>query len=257
MFGAFPNSRLAVALRRLRGRFGIAAPRVAVTTHVPWYWRLLSAVLVLGTSLALAGWVYDAGRRFAGFDRSETDQEIKSLRESLTSREAELEKLRSVANAGESQLQIERTTSVRLTEQVKALEADNARLKEDLALFENMAATEEKGTGVSIHRLQVDRTGAPGEYRYRMLTASQGPKRDREFRGSLRFLVSAQQSGKAVMITLPQPGDARSDRFSVSFKHFRRLEGSFQLPPDATLTGVEAQLLQEGTVVAQQQLRIK
>lgn len=257
MPGPLPNSRFAVTLRRLRGRFGMAAPRVAVTAHVPWYWRLLSAVLVLGSSLALAGWMYDAGRRFAGFDRSETDQEIRVLRDALGNRESELEKLRSVANAGDSQLQIERTTSLRLSDQVKALEADNARLKEDLALFENIAATEEKGTGVSIHRLQVDRAGTAGEYRYRMLTVSQGPKREREFKGNLRFLVSAQQSGKAVMISVPQAGDGRGDRFSVSFKHFRRLEGSFQLPADVVVTSIEAQLLQEGSAVAQQQLRFK
>ena len=51
--------------KRLRQRFGISAPKVAVRTHVSWYWRLLLVVAVLSLSLAAAAWVYDVGRRFA------------------------------------------------------------------------------------------------------------------------------------------------------------------------------------------------
>ena len=43
---------------------------MTVKTHVAWYWRMLGLVAVLSCSFALAAWIYDAGRRFAGFDRS-------------------------------------------------------------------------------------------------------------------------------------------------------------------------------------------
>ena len=56
---------------KLRQRFGIAAPRVAVHSQIPWYWRWLGLSLMLALSAASAAWIYDAGRRFAGFDRSE------------------------------------------------------------------------------------------------------------------------------------------------------------------------------------------
>ena len=56
MFGSFASSRLALTLRRLRGRFGISAPRVAVRTHLPGYWRALSVILLsAGASLLGAG----------------------------------------------------------------------------------------------------------------------------------------------------------------------------------------------------------
>lgn len=55
------TSSAAVKLKRLRQRFGISAPRVAIRTHVAWYWRALATVVVLSLSLALAAWIYDAG----------------------------------------------------------------------------------------------------------------------------------------------------------------------------------------------------
>ena len=70
---SYADSRLAVTMRRLRSRFGISAPKVAVRTHIPWYWRVLATIAVLSISIALAGWVYDAVRKIAGFDKRETE----------------------------------------------------------------------------------------------------------------------------------------------------------------------------------------
>src|SRR3990167_925188 len=99
MFGSFASSRLALTLRRLRSRFGISAPRVAIRTHVPWYWRALAVVLLSGASLALAGWIYDAGQRFAGFHQGASEHEIAEMRERIIQLEADLESTRKVANA--------------------------------------------------------------------------------------------------------------------------------------------------------------
>ena len=67
-------------LLKLRRRFGIAAPRVAVRSEVAWYLRWVGLILVLACSAALAAWMYDAGRRFAGFDRSEVERKKVGLR---------------------------------------------------------------------------------------------------------------------------------------------------------------------------------
>ena len=60
-------------LWKLRQRFGITAPRLAVRAQVPWYARWLGIALLVGLSAALAFWVFDAGLRFAGYDRHEAD----------------------------------------------------------------------------------------------------------------------------------------------------------------------------------------
>ena len=57
----------ALRFKRLRQRFvGISAPKMAIRTHVAWYWRALVMVGVLSLSVLLAAWVYDTGLRMAG-----------------------------------------------------------------------------------------------------------------------------------------------------------------------------------------------
>lgn len=248
----FADSRLAVTLRRLRSRFGISAPKVAVRTHIPWYWRAMATIAILSISFALAGWVYDAGRKIAGFDRRETEQELTALRTRVDDLKAEVKQLRALVNSGESNLQIERTTQQQLIRQVKMLEQENGRLKEDLAFFENLASAEGKDAGFTINRLRVEPNGAPGQYRYRLLAAAQGGKKDREFRGSVQFLVSLQQDGKSAIMIFPEQNDPARQRFTLSFKHFQRVDGTFQVPAGARVTSVEARLIQDGSTRASQ-----
>lgn len=248
----YADSRLAVTLRRLRSRFGISAPRVAVRTHIPWYWRALAAIAVLSISFALAGWVYDAGRKIAGFDRRETEQEMTALRDRVDELQQEAARLRALANAGESNVQIERTAQQQLVRQVKALEQENGRLKEDLAFFENLASAEGKEAGFTINRLRIEPNGNPGQYRYRLLAAAHGGKKDREFRGSLQLVISLQQGGKSAMMTLPEPNDPAKQRFNINFKHFQRVDGTFQVPVGVRVNSVEARLIQDGVTRASQ-----
>ncbi len=235
-------------MRRLRGRFGISAPRVAVRTHVPWYWRALVAVALLSVSFAVAGWVYDAGRRIAGFDQRETQQELASLRDQVGELDAEAARLRALANSADSSLQIERTAQQQLVRQVKALEQENGRLKEEMAFFENLAAAEGKEPGYSINRLRIEPDVVPGQYRFRMLVAAQGGKKDREFKGGIQLLVSLQQEGKSAMIVFPAASDPDRQRYNISFKHFQRVDGTFRVPAGARVSSVEVRLVQEGAV---------
>ena len=244
-------------LRRLRGRFGIAAPRMSVRTHVPWYWRALATVVLLAVALALAGWTYDAGRRFAGFDQSESKGEINSLRDKQVALDAELEHLRAVADASDSNLQIERTAAARLSEQVKALEEENIRLKENLAVFENLASGNSKANSISLSRLRIEPDGAPGRYRYRILAARRGTQPNQEFKASLQLQVTVRQgTGPDAIITIPKAGEPEPEKYSVSIRSFRSIEGNFQLPADAKIKRVEARLIHDGAVQATQSVSL-
>lgn len=214
-------------------------------THLPWYWRAMGAVVVLAISLALAGWVYDAGRRFSGFDRGETEQELNKLRAKSANLEQELARLRSLADASESKLQIELTAQQQLTRQAKVLEEENDRLKEDLSVFENLAQAEGPEGSLSINRLRVD-ADATDQYRYRMLVAIQGGKKEREFNGSLQLAVTLQHDGKSVMMILPSAGAAAARDYDLKFKHFRRVEGTFKILAGSRVKSVEVRLLQDG-----------
>jgi hypothetical protein len=248
----YGNSRPAITLRRLRGRFGISAPKVSVRTHIPWYWRALTAIGVLSISFAFAGWVYDAGRKFAGFDSQETAQEMTTLRNRIAELEQEASKLRALASASDSTLQIERTAQEQLSRQVKVLEVENGRLKEDLAFFESLAAAEGKEAGFTINQLRVEQNGVPGQFRYRLLAAAQGGKRDRDFRGSVQLVISLQQGDKGAMMILPAQNDPAKGKFDINFRHFQRVDGMFQVPGGARVLSVEARLIQGGVMRASQ-----
>lgn len=255
---SFTNSHIALILRRLRGRFGVSAPRVAIRTHVPWYWRGLSVVFILSVSLALAAWIYDAGRRFAGFERSETVQEIDALYARNAELEKELLRLRSIADASESKLQIEHTAQQQLTRQVKLLEEENTKLKEDMSVYENLALAEGQEGSVSINQLRLERAvdGKANLYRYRMLAAMQGKKKESEFKGTLQLVLTTQQDGKNVMIFLPAQSDSNSQQYNISFKRFRHIEGTFVIPSGARVNNLEVRLLQGSVVRASKSLTL-
>jgi len=255
MFGSFASSRLALTLRRLRGRFGISAPRVAVRTHLPWYWRALSVVVLSGASLALAGWIYDAGQRFAGFHQGASESEIAAMRERMAQMESELETTRKVANVSESRLRIESTSQEKLAAQIKTLEEENTRLKSDLATFESLAGEQVGESGLAISRLQI-LPGGDGQYRYRLLLAQTGSKKDKEFKGMIQLIATVQRGRETAMMQFPAAGDPAAGEYQVNFRYFRRLEGTFKVAADARVQRVEARLVQDGVVKASQSVAL-
>jgi hypothetical protein len=219
-------------LWKLRQRFGIAAPKVAVRTQMPWYLRWLGVAVLLAFSTALAAWMYDAGRRFAGFDRSEVEQELSSARRELASVREELGRLRAASNAADSKISIERTAQQKLAQQMRTLEQENARLREELAIFESMLSSDTASAApLSVLRFKVEPDVLPGEYRYRVLLLAAGPRRGKDFQGRLALLINLTESGRGAMITVPGPADPDSSAFRLNFKHFQRGEGVFRVSP--------------------------
>ena len=249
----------ALTLRRWRRRFGISAPKLAIRTHVAWYWRALAGVGVLSLSLVVAAWVYDNGLRMAGFRSDETGREIQSLRNHLMDLDAELTKLRALAGAGESRLQIEQAALRQLTARARALEAENAALKEDLALFEGLmsgAPVSGDEAGLRVEHLSVEQAASRGGYRYRMLLVNAASRQGKGFKGSLEIQVKGVLSGKDATITIPAANEKNAQGYRVEFKYFQRLDGVFAVPEGMTVHSVVVSLLQDGVVRVKQEARL-
>jgi hypothetical protein len=250
MFGFDPTSRLAVSLRRWRGRIGISAPRLAIKTELPWHWRALSVLLLVGCSLALAGWIYDSGSRFAGFHGESSSQELTTLRNQVEQLRRELDQATRIASSSDSRLKIESTTQDRLVDQIKSLEEENIRLKADLAMFENLAGNDQGPPGLEISRLQLHQEGDKGQYRFRLLIAQKGSGRDREFKGNLQLTVSALQGNQPIVLNLPGKGELNPGQYAVLVRRFGRLEGVFRVPSGVSIQRVEARVVESGVVKA-------
>ena len=233
---------------KVRKRFGIAAPRVAVHSPIPWYWRWLGAALLLALAAAAATWIYDAGRRYAGFDQSEVEGELSTTKRDLAAAQAELERLRAVANAAERRLSIERTAQQKLAQQMRVLEQENARVKEELATFESMLSSERgSGSVLTIYRFKVEPDVLPGEYRYHLLLVTPRTRREREFTGRLELVVNLNDGGQNAMMSFPEPGDASASEFRLAFKYFRRVEGTFRVNPKARVENVQVRIFETGS----------
>jgi hypothetical protein len=234
-------------LRRvLKRRFGIAASPLSVRRHVAWYWRLPLAVILLAGGVMLSWWFYDAGMRFAGFERGSTVEELQRLRERSTELERENVSLRSVGAQAERKMQIEQVTQNDLAKTVKTLQDENAQLKESLTFFRKQMSSDKSDGDLSIYRFKVENI-MPGEYRYRLLLL-QGGQREREFQGKVQFLISFTQGEEKRVMTLPSAKEAEARAYNLNFKYYQRLEGIFNAGLNAQVKKVQIRVFENGAV---------
>lgn len=247
MSRAVSNSRLALIVRRLRGRFGISAPKVAVRTHVPWHIRLASIAGILAILAMLSGWAYDAGRKIAGFDQSESSQVVDELRQANAVLEEEVARLRSLLTTSESSLQIEQASQKLLSERNSALALENAKLKEDLAVFERLARLEGKiDDEVSVDRFTVRAEGAAGNYRYSFLIALQGTRRGKESTFDMQLVVSPRAETGNAKILYPNQNASDAAQYKIALRNFRRIEGKFDVPEGYPIGAIEIRIFEQG-----------
>ncbi|HET9404215.1 MAG TPA: DUF6776 family protein [Burkholderiales bacterium] len=238
---------MAQFIRALQRRFGISAPRVAVRTHVAWYWRWLG-YFALGTLVFGVGWTtYEYGMELAGFRQSEAARALARLNEEIGRREAQIAELRTQVATAERQMQIERATYGDLARQVKTLSEENSTLKEDLAFFQSLMASGGKEGALTVNRFRVQPESLPGEYRYRLLLVQTG-QRVKEFHGSLQFVLNLEQGDRKFVVTLPAEGEKNVKDYQVNFKFFHRVEGTFRVPPGATVKNLQLRVFENGSV---------
>ena len=226
--------------------FGIAAPRMAVRAAIPWYWRWLGLIALALVILFVSRATYDFGKQFAGFDQSEADREVQRLEASNAKLQQEISEIRGQIAQGERQLQMERATYSDLVKQMKALTAENATLKEDLAFFQTLMPSGGKEGGVAINRFLVQNDALPGEYRYRLLLTQTG-ERNKYFQGNLQFVVNLLQDNKNVVMTLPSESDKESKGFKLNFRFYQRIEGAFRVAPGAVVKSMQVRVFEVGS----------
>jgi hypothetical protein len=232
-------------------RRSVAAPKVAIKTQLPWPIKIAFTGILLGLGIALALWAYELGRGFTSSRYTEI-QQLEELKERLSILTAEHDQFSSTANAAESRLVIERSAAKQLAAQVKALEAENSRLKEDLAFFESLLPASTGAQGVAIRRIKIENVGQ-NQLRYRLLLM-QGGKGTNQFVGSLQFALTVVQDGKSAMMIFPERNSAEPerDKFQLSFKHYQRVEGILSLPEGAIAKSIQVRVLEKGQIRAQQ-----
>jgi hypothetical protein len=237
-----------VMMRSLKRKFGISAPKVAVRPQIPGYVRWLAIIILAALAVGLSWSMYDAGRKFAGFDKNEINYELERLSQANVRLQRENDELRVKIASLDSQSQMDHVAREDIGKQVKALEIENNRLKEDLAFFQNLGAVPGKAEQrVSIGRLKLERGQLPGEYHYSLVLV-QGGQRQKDFQGSLEFAVNFEQNGQRMV--MPLAGESPSKMLDVRFKFYQRVERSFRMPPEATVESMQVKVFENGIAQA-------
>jgi hypothetical protein len=234
-------------IRSFRRKFSISAPRLSVRPHVPWYvrWAIaLPFILLIGFAV---WWAYGFGLELAGFHRGQAEQELSDLRERVHSLETETASQANQIAAYERQGQISRASSNEVDAQLKSLNDENTRLKEDLLFFDNLPLTGAREAELSIHRLKIEPDALPNQYHCRMLLVQSVQQRGSMFQGSLQLVVEGQQDGRKVVLQFPlenSPQDVTA--YQLSFKYYQRIDKVFKLPPEMKLESVDVRVFEKG-----------
>ncbi|HUD26276.1 MAG TPA: DUF6776 family protein [Burkholderiaceae bacterium] len=231
----------------------MSAPRVTVRSTLPWPMRALLGFLAAALAAAAGVAIYEYGRDFAGPDRRQLAAQIEQLTTQLRETAAERDRSDVLANAYEGELKVERAAQEQLMQQVKTLEDETTRLKEDLAFYDSLlpAGKSDKGIVIRSFRLQPDDESS--RMRFRLLIQQSG-KADRDFVGSVQMEVRFTQKGGTFIYELPE-ADATPERtkaFDLSFRHYQRLEGAFTLPSGAVAHSVLVRVVAAGETQTQQ-----
>jgi len=240
---------------RLLRSLSVSAPKMTVRSHVPAWMKICAGVLLFAVAVAVGVVI---GRLGGASARGEVDATLGRLMQENLDLRGERDRLAGAGGTVESQSVMENATIKELNDQVAKLEAENAHLKEDVAFFEAATAGRTPATavdaasGIALRRFQVTEDKATHRVRYRLLLTLDA-KANRDFVGNLELVASIERNGRAAKITLPDPSKAGADdadmaRFAVSFRSYKRIDGMFDLPADATLMSVEAHVLEHGVI---------
>ncbi len=231
--------------RRVNRRFSISAPQMAVRPHIPWYLRWGMVLPFVFAAIVVAWWAYDYGLEFAGFHRTQAEQELSRLRDQVAKLESDNTQLNDQITQYERKIQIEQAANQAISDQLKSLADENGHLQEDLVFFQNLTSAGGKEGELGVHRLTLQRdTMMPGEYHLRMLLVQSG-QRAKMFNGSYQLVATVVENGQSSTLVFPQEESGNAP-FKLSFRYYRRVEQSIELPPDAKLDSVQVRIFEQG-----------
>ena len=181
-------------------------------------------------------------------------EQITELKQQLEKLSSERQILTESSNSADSKLNIELSTQKQLASQVQTLTEENNKLKEDLAFFNNLIPASSAPQGVRIGGFKAD-SSDHAHLKYRVLVM-QGGKGVRDFVGELQLVATVNQAGKNVTLTFPDSKEGDAGKLKLSFKYYQRMEGTLSLPDGSSIKTLQARILDNGKVRAEQSINL-
>ncbi len=132
--------------RRLRGHFGISAPRMTVKTHLPWWERGAGAAAVVLAVGVLLWWAFDVGQALGSGGRKNVESQTAVLESEAARLRSDASELRIRNSQLESDLAMSRGVQQTLSRQLADLAQENAKLKEESIVLQRLASDASRPT---------------------------------------------------------------------------------------------------------------
>lgn len=226
---------------------------MAVRSAMPWPVRWAIVALVFGFCAAIGLWAFEFGRDIAGLENG-SQTELLQLREKVTTLQAEVEVARgqrdqaqSIANTSGAMVAAEKASSERLASQVKQLDDDNRRLRDDLGFFEKLIPAS-SSEALSIRGMQAESLEG-GKLRWQVLVI-QSKKNAPELVGRLEIGFSGVLGAKPWSSALP------ATTVPLKVSQYGRLEGVFDVPPGVSVKTMTAKVIDGTTVRVSQTIKL-
>ena len=201
---------------------------LAIRPHRPW----LRWVVFLGMLAALGsvGWLaFDYGRERAGYDRQAAEARLRRLAAELARVRGERDRLEAALAKLERARRIDQAAQERLQALVDGLQAENGRLREELAFYRRVVGPREGVRGVRIQSFALEREAGEGLWRYK-LVLSQSPRRRRLARGVVHLTVEGSRGDERMRLGLDALATDGEAALPYRFRYFQYLEGTLRLP---------------------------
>lgn len=201
--------------------------RFLLTVQRPGMW-LLSFIIIVLLVLAVVWLSYEYGRRVAGFDASQVEQQIQGLQQQLEQAQADLAASQHQAAILERNSQIDGDATSELQATLTLTQNEVLELKKELTFYKSIVSPEDTKRAVAIQTIQMDADGEGG-YNYRIMLSQRG-RNDRFVRGKLIVSFKGSQDGEATVIPLKNVSKQVTAPLKLGFKYFQNFEGKLQLP---------------------------
>ncbi len=201
---------------------------LAIRPHRPWLrGAALTGALALAAAVAWAA--FDYGRARAGYDRRAAEAERLTLQAEVERLRRERDELAARLARLERTRQVDRAAHERLQALVDGLQAENGRLREELAFYERVVGPREGRRGVRVQSFALEPGGTPGLWRYK-LVLSQSPRRRRLARGVVHLAVEGSRGDEPARLALDALATGGGGAVPFRFRYFQYLEGTLRLP---------------------------
>ncbi|CAB3875168.1 hypothetical protein LMG26858_02934 [Achromobacter anxifer] len=170
-------------------------------------------------------------------------------------------------DTADGELVIERAARQELETQLRAVQAEVGRVRDQLAFYEQLLPPGPEGS-VDIRGVEIDRSG--GGLRYKVLLMRSGRNGGAPFNGALRFQATGVLKGETVKVDLAPmqvkaesgsvaiPGDAvPTSPLALQFDQYQRSQGILALPEGFVPESVTVSVLEGDTVRASRSVKLE